>query len=446
MAIVVVQKCSKWLFFFLVDLVLILYFFNTRKHASITMADYWKLQPKKFCQYCKCWITDNKPSIDFYEKGKNHKENVAAKISEIKKKSIQKYKQEERASEQFAAMEEAAVRAYEEDLKRREREAAFGPDAETTSTTSIYQPLPMVQAPKQPQANKQEPKQKKPQKKSGPPRAPAPLRPQTGEAAQAALWVEGKTDQGYTYHYNTFTGESRWDKPEDPRVESSSAQAGTTETPASCVWTEAVSPEGYTHYHNSVTGESIWKRPADSTNTVASGKREGQEEQDATADKEKKKEVEGTWTEAQAPKAGSKESTAPKIEVRKRKAETHSDQTPKESEEMHKQEVESGTPVSEGERPDETTPGTFRPPNPYGTWKRIEVQKDPYADVDWQLPRVQAAEEIAPVEVPTKPKHKFKTRMITSLGGGDGSSAPVMFKKKTQSRKSQCLWQRDEDD
>lgn len=24
-------------------------------------ADYWKSQPKKFCDYCKCWIADNRP-------------------------------------------------------------------------------------------------------------------------------------------------------------------------------------------------------------------------------------------------------------------------------------------------------------------------------------------------------------------------------------------------
>lgn len=42
---------------------------------------------------------------------------------QIKKKSIEKAKQEERMSKQFAAMEEAALKAYEEDLKRMEREA-----------------------------------------------------------------------------------------------------------------------------------------------------------------------------------------------------------------------------------------------------------------------------------------------------------------------------------
>uniref|UniRef100_A0A672JAF8 WW domain binding protein 4 n=1 Tax=Salarias fasciatus TaxID=181472 RepID=A0A672JAF8_SALFA len=92
-------------------------------------ADYWKSQPRKFCQYCKCWIHiyfQCLQSIEFHERGKNHKENVAAKISEIKKKSVDKAKQERRMCKQFAAMEEAAMKAYEEDLKRMEMEARGG--------------------------------------------------------------------------------------------------------------------------------------------------------------------------------------------------------------------------------------------------------------------------------------------------------------------------------
>lgn len=42
---------------------------------------------------------------------------------QIKKKSIDKAKQEERMSKEFAAMEEAALKAYQEDLKRMERES-----------------------------------------------------------------------------------------------------------------------------------------------------------------------------------------------------------------------------------------------------------------------------------------------------------------------------------
>lgn len=43
---------------------------------------------------------------------------------QIKKKSIDKAKQEERMSKEFAAMEEAALKAYQEDLKRMERESS----------------------------------------------------------------------------------------------------------------------------------------------------------------------------------------------------------------------------------------------------------------------------------------------------------------------------------
>lgn len=37
---------------------------------------------------------------------------------QIKKKSLEKAKEEEKMSKEFAAMEEAAMKAYQEDLKR----------------------------------------------------------------------------------------------------------------------------------------------------------------------------------------------------------------------------------------------------------------------------------------------------------------------------------------
>lgn len=39
-------------------------------------------------------------------------------LTKIKQKSLDKAKEEEKASKEFAAMEEAALKAYQEDLKR----------------------------------------------------------------------------------------------------------------------------------------------------------------------------------------------------------------------------------------------------------------------------------------------------------------------------------------
>lgn len=56
---------------------------------------------------------------------------------QIKKKSQQKAKQEERMSKEFTKMEEAAMKAYQEDLKRMEREAA-GTFSKLCTTYSLF--------------------------------------------------------------------------------------------------------------------------------------------------------------------------------------------------------------------------------------------------------------------------------------------------------------------
>lgn len=68
-------------------------------------ADYWKSQGRKFCDFCKCWIADNKPSIEFHEGGKKHKENVSKRLKEIHKNSAKQAKQNRKFEDDLKKME-----------------------------------------------------------------------------------------------------------------------------------------------------------------------------------------------------------------------------------------------------------------------------------------------------------------------------------------------------
>ncbi|XP_022065755.1 WW domain-binding protein 4 [Acanthochromis polyacanthus] len=424
------------------------------------MADYWKSQPRKFCQYCKCWIADNKPSIEFHERGKNHKENVAAKITEIKKKSVEKAKKEERMSKEFAAMEEAALKAYQEDLKRMERES----EGSSSPVQATPQPKPQPKPQLKPQPKKRQKKEAKAKKK---PR----------EQMEMQVWVEGLSDDGHTYYYNTVTGESQWEKPQGFQGQSSaSVQSEQPGSSSGCAWMEAVSPDGFTYYYNTETGESSWEKPADfpsieppgtsSVSNVESESQEGSQEEPLTPQPEPLSGGEDSSNgapasqEAEVPEQTSQQPKVPKISFRKRKAEAEpsekeeedkaGDDAPKEEENETKKEEEvqstAAEPEKTEERPKQREVQAKRPKtaNPYGSWEKIQQEEDPYASVDLQLPQVEGNSASAPADLPPEPKPKFKERIITSLGEEGG---PASFRKnKTQNGKSRSLRQRDDDD
>ncbi|KAM9328281.1 WW domain-binding protein 4 isoform 2-T2 [Pholidichthys leucotaenia] len=372
---------------------------------------------------------------------------------EIKKKSIDKAKQEERMSKDFAAMEEAALKAYQEDLKRMEREA----QGLSSPVQAASQPQPVV-------TSKPKPQPKKLRKKE------ETVRRKAREQTETQVWVEGLTEDGHTYYYNTVTGESQWEQPEGFQGQSSTLEPSKqTESSSGCVWMEAVSSEGFTYYYNTETGESSWEKPADFPSNEESGS-------SSASNQEEQSQEEEPSAPLPEPLSGSEESSngapvsqepeaaeqpkVPKITFRKRKAEPEpsekeednkaSEDAPKEDEDETKKEEEVQSSTAELEKTEEraTPPNTQakRPKaaNPYGVWEQIQEEEDPYASVDLQLPQVEASTVSAPTDLPPEPKSKFKERIITSIGEEGG---PASFRKnKTQNGKSRSLRQRDNDD
>lgn len=182
------------------------------------MADYWVSQGRKHCDFCDCWIADNRPSIDFHERGKRHTENVEKKIAELRKKGLQQAKDAENFESTMKKIEEAALKKFQEDIANDPVLSAKYKALQAKSDALSKQKEEAAAA----QASSQEPSQER----------DGSERLQSTEEQTGQVWYEGTTDEGAVYYFNSVTQESRWEKPPDFDGVGYQQDASSTETNA----------------------------------------------------------------------------------------------------------------------------------------------------------------------------------------------------------------------
>lgn len=177
------------------------------------MTEYWKSNERKYCDFCKCWLSDNKASIAFHESGKRHKLNVAKRITDISRSSEKSEREKQKMNMEIRKMEEAAMKSYAQDIHghhgdmtARSINTVLGVNAASTSSGKQgfgrqrqIDPMRL-----EGDSDEEEDSRRVNVDKVGSEAVP-----------DASLWVEGKSDEGHTYYWNVKTNESIWEPPKE---------------------------------------------------------------------------------------------------------------------------------------------------------------------------------------------------------------------------------------
>ncbi|CAG8458326.1 11221_t:CDS:2 [Ambispora gerdemannii] len=80
------------------------------------MSEFWVSQAKHWCQYCRIYIADNKPSRSMHESGRKHKENVEKFLRNIYRHEEETKKEDDKVKRELQRIEHAAMRQYKKDV------------------------------------------------------------------------------------------------------------------------------------------------------------------------------------------------------------------------------------------------------------------------------------------------------------------------------------------
>ncbi|XP_025159951.1 WW domain-binding protein 4 isoform X2 [Harpegnathos saltator] len=358
------------------------------------MADYWKSQNRKFCDFCKCWIADNKPSIDFHEGGRKHKENVSKRLKEIHKNSAKQAKQNKKFQDDIKKMENAAMAAYLKDVENNTRDM--------TAERIIKEKL-----------NRVETKEF----------APIVTDPCDLATLSKSTLSVSRVQQGGE---NRTPGKSKASKTKGKGKKTH--EDDRPSAPVRKLWYEALSPEGYTYYWHIETNESVWEPPEEGYMTFAEQEVETKEE---VLQKELMKQLDKEEAIKKADIIEEQRANVEREQMRElRKRRT---QTTDENDDAKSDDESAGVKreTAEEERPYRRDYSVPERPQPYGSWQIVQtIEKKP---VDLQLPQQKQ------IQLPTFGKMEppplqraFKEKIVTqvSTGDSDDEGTSVTFKKR----------------
>lgn len=379
------------------------------------MADYWKSQGRKFCDFCKCWIADNKPSIDFHEGGKKHKENVSKRLKEIHKNSAKQAKQNKKFEDDLKKMENAAMAAYLKDVENNTRDMTAEKiikdklnKFETKETPQNFNRMP-------PAALETVPRYKSNTEQFSP--KVDPCDPTLSKSAPLFPRVQQQGGE------NRTPGRSKANKTKGKGKKTLEDDRPTA--PVKKLWYEARSPEGYTYYWHIETNESVWEPPEEGYMTLA------EQEEEAKEEALQKEFMEQLDREEAIEKADIiEEQRANVVREKMKERVTQSVRNENDIKDNDKSTSEIKKEVTKEERPYWRDYSVPERPQPYGSWQVVETSKK--KPVDLQLPKQKQIQLSVFDKIEPTPQRTFKEKIImkVSIDDSDDEGTPTTFKRR----------------
>ncbi|XP_011300587.1 WW domain-binding protein 4 [Fopius arisanus] len=378
---------------------------------QILWADYWKSQGRKFCDFCKCWIADNKPSIQFHEGGKKHKENVTKRLKEIHKNSAKQAKQTRKFENDLKNMENAAMAAYLKDVEGNMADLTAQQiirDKRDRTEALAVEDNPNQMPAASPDTN---PRHKRPQ---GLPADIDYCDPTTFHRARAQARTSNPSSSGNSSENKTQGKTKTSREKRKGKRESEGDKSNRHLVPK--LWYEAHSPEGFTYYWHTETNETTWEPPEEGFMTIGEQEEEAREQalQEELLGQLKEEETKARAEVIEEQRANAERERLKELRKQPRKSEDEGTEGPTEE-----------IPY----RRDYSVPDKV---DPYGPWQTVEVL--PKKKIDLQLPQKREVFQVPKPQEPEPflPQRTFKEKIVTQVrtGDSDDESSGVSFKKR----------------